>query len=417
MRSGPHKLPHQVFLMRTGTASAISVEARLGQATFLVLRLVDLLGPLHREPVSPEAFQYQWAASERFVRELEQQGFEAPYLVGLIEELPEAFRTKEPWRLWTSIYGLSINLQDRERWEEVSDVLEGAWLLVDDRWPKAEALSVALRLGEHYARNGRAADAARLYRAAGRGMPPAGKRALRLAQAALLLGTDARRAEHRYRRLLREASRALDSGAEGDAELGLARALLALGLPAEAALHGWRAHKLAAHPVDQGDGLLAVAAAFEALGAFRSAAQAYWGPSLGHPRPTVRWSALAGLVRVLAHMGDRMSFERWRRFGERLGGDMPSPSCEMEFVIEAARGLARFGFREAARRFLSSAAARLHDLGCVTAAPRLLRAEEELENTAPEPAVAEAKDLPAAVRALAESVAEFGDPPPPPDPA
>ncbi len=78
-----------------------------------------------------------------------------------------------------------------------------------------------------------------------------------------------------------------------------------------------------------------------------------------------------------------MSFERWRRFGERIGGDMTSPSFEVEFVIEAARGLARFGFSEAARRFLSSAAARLHDLGCASAAPRLLKAGGELDLVAP----------------------------------
>ncbi len=30
---------------------------------------------------------------------------------------------------------LSINLQDRERWQEVSDILETGWHLVDDHWP------------------------------------------------------------------------------------------------------------------------------------------------------------------------------------------------------------------------------------------------------------------------------------------
>ncbi len=411
----PHQLPHQVFLSRTGATSATSLEARLGQATFLVLRLVDLLDPKREEPVLPDTFRYQWAASERLVRDLEQEGFEAPYLVGLIEELPEAFGARQPWRLWTSLYGLSINLQDRERWEEVSDVLEGTWLLADDRWPKGEILSVALRLGEHYARTGRAADATRLYRAAGRGMPPAGRRALRLAQTALLLATDARRAEHRYRRLLGEASRAPDGGAEGEAELGLARALLVLGRPAEAAPHAWRAHQLAGHPVDAGDGLLAVGAALEALGAYKSAAQAYWSPSLGHPRPTVRWQALAGLVRALAQVGDRVTFERWRRFGERLGGKMPSPTFEVDFVIEAARGLSRFGAREGGSRALLSAAARLHD--CGSAADRLLKAEQGLNGSPLGPRIVDSRDLPPGVRAVADGVATFGDPPPPPDSA
>lgn len=400
--------------MRTEASPATSLEARFGHADFLVLRLVDLLNPNRRYPVSPDAFRYQVVASARFVRELEHEGFEAPYLLSLIDELPAAFETQEPWRLCTSLCCLSINLQDRERWEEVSDVLETGWQLVDDHWPDEETLSIALRLGEHYLRIGRSADAGKTYRTAMRRLGAGGRRALRVAQAGLLLPSEAQRAEARYRRLLREASRARDRCAESAIELGLARALLAQGRAAEATPHAWRAHQLAEHPVNAGDGLLAAAAAFEAMGAFRSAAQAYWGPSLGHPRPTVRWNALAGLVRVLARMGDRVGFQRWRRFGEKLGGQMPSPSFELEFVIETARGLARFGAREAACRLLLEAAARLHDLGCATAAPRLLKAEDELDSLTPGPDIVEAFDLQAEVRVVADSVARFGDPPPPP---
>jgi hypothetical protein len=415
MKTRLYQLPHQVFLTRVETSPATSLEARFGHADFLVLRLVDLLDPSRRDPVSPDAFKYQLAASARFVRELEHEGFEVPYLLSLIDELPLAFETKEPWRLWTSLCCLSINLQDRERWAEVSDVLETTWHLVNNDWPEGEGLDVALRLGEHYVRIDRSADAARVYRAAARRAGAGGRRALRVAQTALLLPAEAQRAEGRYRRLLREAAGAQDRCAETDVELGLAHALLAQGRAIEAAPHAWRAHQLAEHPVNAGDALLTLATTLESLGALRSAAQAYWSPSLGHPRPTVRWRALAGLVRVLSRLGDRMSFERWRRFGERLGGDMPSPTFEVEFVVEAARGLARFGFSEAARRFLASAAARLDDLGCASAAPRLLKAEEELGAVAARLDLFEAKQLPPALEAVADGVARLGDPPTPPD--
>ena len=108
MKIRPHQLPHHVFLTRTETSPATSLEARFGHADFLVLRLVDLLDPSRRDPMSPDAFKYQLAASARFVRELEHQGFEVPYLLSLIDELPLAFETKEPWRLWTSLCCLSI---------------------------------------------------------------------------------------------------------------------------------------------------------------------------------------------------------------------------------------------------------------------------------------------------------------------
>jgi hypothetical protein len=94
---------------------------------------------------------------------------------------------------------------------------------------------------------------------------------------------------------------------------------------------------------------------------------------------------------------------------------MPSPTFEVEFVVEAARGLTRFGFSEAARRFLSSAAARLDDLGSASAAPRLLKAGGELDVVAPGPDRVDAHHLPAEVRAVCDSVASFGDPPTPPE--
>src|ERR1041384_3298403 len=395
MKTRLYQLPHQVFLTRVETSPATSLEARFDACQKdLMRKLVE---------------------SARYVRELEHEGFEVPYLLSLIDELPLAFETKEPWRLWTSLCCLSINLQDRERWAEVSDVLETTWHLVNNDWPEGEGLDVALRLGEHYVRIDRSADAARVYRAAARRAGAGGRRALRVAQTALLLPAEAQRAEGRYRRLLREAAGAQDRCAETDVELGLAHALLAQGRAIEAAPHAWRAQQLAEHPVNAGDALLTLATTLESLGALRSAAQAYWSPSLGHPRPTVRWRGLGGLVRLLARPGDRISFERWRRFGERLGGDMPSPTFEVEFVVEAARGLARFGFSEAARRFLASGAARLDDLGCASAAPRLLKAEEERGAVEARLDLFEAKQLPPALEAVADGVARLGDPPTPPD--
>ena len=94
---------------------------------------------------------------------------------------------------------------------------------------------------------------------------------------------------------------------------------------------------------------------------------------------------------------------------------MPSPTFEMEFVVEAARGLTRFGFSEAARRFLASAAGRLDDFGCASAAPRLLKAEQELGAVAAGLNLVEAKQLPPALEAVADGVARLGDPPSPPD--
>src|SRR5256886_14143013 len=59
-------LPHAIFLQRvSGPQGATSLEARLGQAAFLALRLVDLLAP-DRPHVSGDAFPYQWVATPPF---------------------------------------------------------------------------------------------------------------------------------------------------------------------------------------------------------------------------------------------------------------------------------------------------------------------------------------------------------------
>ena len=65
-------LSHAVFLQRAVQALPLpggGQQARLGQGAFLALRLIDLLAP-EREPVHPDAFRYQCAATERFCRDL-----------------------------------------------------------------------------------------------------------------------------------------------------------------------------------------------------------------------------------------------------------------------------------------------------------------------------------------------------------
>src|SRR3989442_4102277 len=89
-------LPHAIFLQRvSGPESATTLEARLGQGAFLVLRLVDLLAA-DRAPVSSDAFHYQWIATERFCPELRAPATEGAHVHAIAASASAAHRPNDP---------------------------------------------------------------------------------------------------------------------------------------------------------------------------------------------------------------------------------------------------------------------------------------------------------------------------------
>jgi hypothetical protein len=82
----PPSIPHAVFLQRVAQGPPPSeggLQSRLSQGAFLALRLIDLLAP-EAEPIHPDAFRYQCAATERFVRDLRMASTEGAHLEGLV---------------------------------------------------------------------------------------------------------------------------------------------------------------------------------------------------------------------------------------------------------------------------------------------------------------------------------------------
>src|SRR5438132_5660418 len=88
-------LPHAVFLERASLHPATSPAVRQGQGAFLVLRLLDLLIPDHEPPVSADAFRYQWAATERYCRELGIGLPEAAHLQDLARTAQDAWPVQD----------------------------------------------------------------------------------------------------------------------------------------------------------------------------------------------------------------------------------------------------------------------------------------------------------------------------------
>src|SRR5438132_1182422 len=116
-------LPHAIFLQRaTGPSPAASLEARLGQGAFLALRLVDLLAP-DRDPVSQDAFHYQWVATDRFCGELRAAAAEGVHVHRVAASASDAHRLSDPRFIGSALLVYALYLGDAMHLEEALDVL------------------------------------------------------------------------------------------------------------------------------------------------------------------------------------------------------------------------------------------------------------------------------------------------------
>src|ERR671935_123628 len=88
-----------------------SIDARLGRAAFLVLRLIDLLAPDER-PVGPDAFHYQHAATARACRGLPADRPETSHLIGVVESTAHAYHTQDVGLLVPALFAYAHYLED-----------------------------------------------------------------------------------------------------------------------------------------------------------------------------------------------------------------------------------------------------------------------------------------------------------------
>lgn len=395
---------HAAFLDRGDSST---VEARCGQAACLVLRVVDLVAPDPRPAVDPAAFRYQHKMVERYVDDVEAEtgpGGEVTHLrsiAGAAAALFEARGVVEREELRLALHAYSINRKDVERHDEAIDVLDTASRVMRG---SPGSLSAGRRLGEYLTWAGRVEAAAALYRRLGREPWPDAGLVARLGGADVLLAAgDAKAAERRYRRVAEEARRADYVVVEMDAELGLVRAQLAQGRAAEAAVGAWRLHER-----HEGTALPELGAALETAGALDAAARVQ-AIAAGHPQPTVRWGSVASLVRIAVRQGDRLAFERWRRVGELFHEhEQPSPSYELDFWLEVARGAASFAGRDAARGPLATARAVAARAAAQDAVFRVRAAEVDVEQGRRPEARRDGPPADAELGRVIEAVAVFG---------
>ena len=345
-------LPHAIFLQRvTAQASAASLEARLGQGAFLALRLVDLLAP-DRAPISPDAFHYQWVATDRFCRELRAAATEGAHVQGIAASAADANRLADVRLVAPALLAYAHLLEDGLRLEEALDVL---WTLVQvggGRLSSPDAVAVRLRVARVNRKLNRFDDAETAYAEASEMAAAAGDRYSELlsqiGHANSVLGRgNLAEAERRLRGILADARRAGERDAEARAEHGLGAALFYGGQPDEAAPHYWRAFELYEDEDSRLRALGDLGGMLLMIGDVASAERALSEVvRRGGTNDTVS-NALIELMNCASSRRDRVGFARWRERCEARVDDMP-PNIRADFYLKQGIGQARFGqFRRA----------------------------------------------------------------------
>src|SRR6059036_17517 len=233
-------LPHAVFLQRMASGS--------GQAAFIVLRLVDLLGPEHAT-LHPDAFRYQYVATARCCRDLPPGATETSHLVGLVRGTHDAFEQGSVGLVLPALFAYAHYLEDEMRLEEALDVLDTLLRVSGEKLPATDAVGARLRRARVY-RKLNEFDAAEQSYAEGGALAAAigdthSELLSRIGRGYVVTARgNLAEAEHALRGVLADAEAGADHDAAALAHQALAVVLSTGGRPVEAIPHEWRAFQL-----------------------------------------------------------------------------------------------------------------------------------------------------------------------------
>jgi len=356
---GLYSLPHAVFLRRlAGATRGTSLDARLGRAAFVALRLIDLLAP--DEPALPrDAFHYQHAATDRACRGLPADRPETSHLIGVVQSTADAYHTRDVGLLFPALFAYAHYLEDEMRLEEALDVLETLERVGGDRFRAEDQVAARLRMARVLRKLNRFDEAEQGYEEAGAlaaGIEDTHSRLLsRIGRANTVTARgNLAEAEQSLRGALADAEAAGDRNAQALAHQGLAVVLSTSGRPAEAIPHGWHAYELYDDETPRMRTLTDLGVMFLTVGDARSADLALTTVVReGNGRDVVD-NAMIELMHCASFRRDRVGFERWRERCEARRDDMP-PNVLVDFTLKVGIGRARFGQTARANALLRTA--------------------------------------------------------------
>lgn len=364
----PIGLPHVVFLERAAREFDSS-PGKFGQAAFLVLRLVDLLGS--QEPGGgphDDLFGYQAAATGRYCSEQLEPGPEADQLQELVRTASYAHRRRDPGLIAPPMLSLAADLEDAAQYLEALDVLVTLEQNAATRLGAPHAIAAALQTGRVERKLARfdAADAA--YGRASELAAAAGDTASGLlseiGRANVCWGRgNLAEAERRYRQALHDARAAGERRVEARAEHGLGVALGARGQVPDAIPHLWRAFELYDNKDESLTALFDLGFALSRLGAVEGAERALGLVVQGAQKRSRVQDAKIELMHCASSRRDRVGFER-RRTACAAEAPQMAPNSLADYHLKVGIGYARFGRFDRAESELqhSLAVARSHGL-------------------------------------------------------
>jgi tetratricopeptide (TPR) repeat protein len=368
---GLRTLPHAVFLERmAGAPKASSSEARLGRAAFVALRLVDLLAH-DREALHPDAFHYQYVATERACRDLPTDRPETTHLVGLVQSAADAFHADDNRLALPALFAYAHYLEDGMRLESALDVLETMRQIGGDELSSTDGTALLLRRARVLRKLNQFDAAERSYEETGAlATATRDTHSELLSRIGLAYVLTARgnlaEAERALRAVLADAKALADREGQALGHHGLAIVLGTGGQPITAIPHAWQAFQLYSDQLSQmrvlGDlgGMLLLVG--DADGASRALTEVV---RRGATHDVVH-NAMIELMHCASFRRDRLGFERWRERCEARRGSMPA-NTSADFCLKLGIGWARLGQLERADEALAMAlslasSAGLHEL-------------------------------------------------------
>ena len=161
-------LRHAVFLARAADYPQVATSTgHLGQAGFLVLRLVDLLLPGTAPGPGADVFMYQASATERYGRELEGESSEKAHLLAVVKGARDAFTEGRPTLVTPALFAYAHLLEEEGQYEEALDVLDTLERVGGESLSGADTVATMLRVARVQRKLARFDEAYAAYERAG----------------------------------------------------------------------------------------------------------------------------------------------------------------------------------------------------------------------------------------------------------
>src|SRR6059036_1864429 len=359
-------LPHAVFLQRMAGGS--------GQAAFIVLRLVHLLG--------------------------------------LVRSTADAFRQQSTGLVLPALFAYAHYLEDEMRLEEALDVLDTLLQVGGKKLPPTDVVGARLRRARVYRKLNEFDAAEKSYAEGGALAATIGdthsELLSRIGRAYVVTARgNLAEAQHALRGVLDDARLLDDVGAQALGHHAIAVVLNTVGQPSDAIPHAWRAFELYDDELSRMRALGDLGTMLLTVGEAESAERALGEIVRRGATHDVLDNATIELMHCASYRRDRVGFERWREQCDARRETMP-PNMLVDFMLKAGIGRARFGQLDRAERLLASALRIADEAGLHEFTFRIERIQAGLRDCDCAEPAAESALRNEAVKEVSASLAELG---------